>query len=167
MSQESFHFSASFAFDPSVHRCRWSLADCSISQPLRRLPRLHFLLFFFMRGRAEAHALLLTSFYWRKARSTRGSFKWLLNSVRKQLCDLQPVLALRRLPLTEIPLTSLSDADVLVSTKATPNAAIKCTTLDAISSECKMRSKHSGIYWGNFGKKRENQMNKEWEQSSK
>lgn len=81
--------------------------------------------------------------------------------------DLQPVLALRRLPLTEIPLTSLSDADVLVSTKATHNAAIKCTALDAISSVCKMRSKHSGNYRGNFGKKRENQMNKEWEQSSK
>lgn len=81
--------------------------------------------------------------------------------------DLQPVLALRRLPLTEIPLTSLSDADVLVSTKATHNAAIKCTALDAISFECKMRSKHSGNYRGNFGKKRENQKNKEWEQSSK
>lgn len=80
-----------------------------------------------------------------------------------ELCDLQPGLALRRLPLTEIPLTSLSDAEVLVSTKATRNAAIKCT----ISFECKMRSKHSEIAEAILGKKRENQMNKEWEQSSK
>lgn len=102
MSQESFHFSASFAFNPSAD-C-WPTVPFAAARAAASSPFPAFLLHVRSSGgtRAAINVLLL-----RKARSTRAHSKWLF---LKHLCDLQPGLALRRLPLTEIPLTSLSDA---------------------------------------------------------